>query len=424
MTSERQAYVYVQLPGTLDTVPAALLKVEKLPDGTFVGRFRYGDRYLERKDAIAFDPFKLPLARTVQEFTRLKGIPGAVRDAGPDAWGRRVIEHKLQRGPSDLEDIDYLLNGPQDGAGYLSFGLKLEPPAPKRRYNRTHQLAELVAAAAAIEEGKGVPVHILEQLEPGTSMGGARPKATLEDDRRLWVGKFPEKKDQCNFQRVEYATIELARRCGISACNARLESIAGSDVLMVERFDRQYTEDGYLRFGLVSGLTLLDGDENYLDRGRWSYPLLADELRRWSEKPDEDRVELFRRIVFNAAVTNNDDHPRNHAVRRTARGWRLTPAYDLVPAPVVSLERRDLAMTIGAYGRTASVYNLLSQCNRFGLTAEAARNEIEQMVRVLRTWRDHFRACGVSAKDTDYVARAFLPESFFFEKAVDSVERM
>jgi len=87
MTSERQAYVYVQLPGTLDTVPAALLKVEKLRDGTFVGRFRYGDRYLERKDAIAFDPFKLPLGNTVHEFTKLKGIPGAVRDASPDAWG-------------------------------------------------------------------------------------------------------------------------------------------------------------------------------------------------------------------------------------------------------------------------------------------------------------------------------------------------
>ena len=416
MTSERQAYVYVQLPGTLDTVPAALLKVEKLRDGTFVGRFRYGDRYLERKDAIALDPFKLPLGSIVHELTKLKGIPGAVRDAGPDAWGRRVIEHKLERSPADLEEIDYLLNGPQDGAGYLSFGLKLEPPAPKRRYNRTHQLADLVAAAEAIEEGKRVPAHILEQLEPGTSMGGARPKATLEDDKRLWIGKFPEKADRCNLQRIEYATIELARRCGISSCDARLESIGGRDVLMVERFDRQHTGDGYLRFGLVSGLTLLDCDENYLDRERWSYPLLADELRRWSEKPDEDRVELFRRIVFNAAVTNNDDHPRNHAVRRTARGWRLTPAYDLVPAPVVSLERRDLAMTIGTYGRTASVYNLLSQCDRFGLTAEAARKEIEKMVVTLKSWREHFRACGVSTKDIDHIAPAFLPACFLFEK--------
>ena len=206
------------------------------------------------------------------------------------------------------------------------------------------------------------------------------------DDKRLWIGKFPEKADRCNLQRIEYATIELARHCGISTCNARLEPIGGGDVLMVERFDRQHIEDGYLRFGLVSGFTLLDCDESYLDRERWSYPLLADELRRWSEKPDEDRIELFRRIVFNAAVTNNDDHPRNHAVRRTARGWRLSPAYDLVPAPMVSLERRDLAMTIGAYGRTASVYNLLSQCQRFGLTTEAARNEIDRMVVTLKTF--------------------------------------
>jgi len=163
MTSERQAYIYVQLPGTLATVPAALLRVEKLRDGTFVGRFRYGDRYLERRDAIAFDPFKLPLGNLVHEFTRRKGIPGAVRDAGPDAWGRRVIEHKLERSPGDLEEIDYLLNGPQDGAGCLSFGPNLEPPAPARRYNRTHQLAELVAAAEAIEEGRRVPVQITSQ---------------------------------------------------------------------------------------------------------------------------------------------------------------------------------------------------------------------------------------------------------------------
>ena len=422
MTSERQTYIYVQVPGTLNTVPAALLRVEKLRDGTFVGRFRYGDRYLERSDAIAFDPFRLPLGRTVHELTKLKGIPGAVRDAGPDAWGRRVIEHKLERSPGDLEEIDYLLHGPQDGAGYLSFGLKLEPPAPIRRYNQTHQLADLLEAAQAIEEGKQVPVHILEQLEPGTSMGGARPKATIEHGDRLWVGKFPEKGDRFNLQRVEYATIELARRCGIAACNARLQPVGGRDVLMVERFDREYTEGGYLRFGLVSGLTLLDADEDHVDRERWSYPLLADELRRWSEKPGEDRVELFRRIVFNAAVTNNDDHPRNHALRRTARGWRLTPAYDLVPAPLISVERRDLAMTIGTYGRTASFYNLLSQCDRFGLDIESARKEVEKIVAVIRNWRDHFRACGVSPEDIEHIAPAFLPECFFFEEAPARVE--
>ena len=419
MTSERQAYVYVQLPGTLTTVPAALLKVEKLRDGTYVRRFRYGDRYLRRKDAVEFDPFQLPLGNEVYEFTKLKGIPGAVRDAGPDAWGRRVIEHKLQRSPADLEEIEYLLHGPQDGAGYLSFGDAVEPHPSKRQYNRTQQLADLVAAAEAIEEGKRLPEHILEQLEPGTSMGGARPKATIEDGNRLWVGKFPEKEDRFNLQRVEYATLELARRCGIDVCNSRLESVGGRDVLMVERFDREYTEGGYFRFGLVSGFTMLDADEYYLDRDRWSYPLLADQLRRWSEKPNEDRIELFRRMVFNSAVTNNDDHPRNHAARRTARGWHLTPAYDLVPVPLVSLERRDLAMTVGTYGRTASMYNLLSQCERFGLSAEGAKREIDAIVATVRSWRDHFHACRVSLKDIEYIAPAFLPQGLFFEQPVE-----
>jgi serine/threonine-protein kinase HipA len=148
--------------------------------------------------------------------------------------------------------------------------------------------------------------------------------------------------------------------------------------------------------------------------------LLADQLRRWSEKPDADRIELFRRIVFNAAVTNNDDHPRNHAVLRTAHGWRLTPAYDLVPAPLVSLERRDLAMIVGIYGRTASITNLLSQCERFGLATETARKEIENVVATVRGWREHFLACGVSAKDVGYIAPAFLPECFFFEKPLES----
>jgi len=97
--AERQAYVFIQLPETLQTVPAALLKVTRQRDGTYIGRFRYGDRYLERANAVEFDPFQLPLGKVVHEFTQLKGIPGAIRDAAPDAWGRRVIEHKLQRDP-------------------------------------------------------------------------------------------------------------------------------------------------------------------------------------------------------------------------------------------------------------------------------------------------------------------------------------
>ena len=193
---------------------------------------------------------------------------------------------------------------------------------------------------------------------------------------------------------------------------------------MLQRFDRQYeetrTDKGYLRFGLVSGLTVLDCGDSHLDRARWSYPLLADNLRRWSDKPEADCAELFRRMVFNAAVTNNDDHPRNHALLRRHKGWRLSPAYDLVPAPVVSQERRDLALTVGDYGRTASIYNLLSQAGRFGLSAQEARDQIDRIVEVVRHWRHSFMACAVSARDMDYIAPAILPECFFFERRPDA----
>jgi serine/threonine-protein kinase HipA len=233
MTSEREVYVYVQLPGTLLTVPAALLRVRMLPDGARVGRFRYGDRYLQRPDAVALDPFRLPLARQVHEFTQLAGIPGAIRDAAPDAWGRRVIEHRLERSPTDLDEIDYLLHGPQDGAGALTFGLGAEPPAPRRRYNRTHQLADLISAAQQIDDGGPVAAHLLEQLEPGTSMGGARPKATIEDENGLWLGKFPATNDRFSLQRVEFATLELARRCGLNVTQARLQTVGELDVLLL-----------------------------------------------------------------------------------------------------------------------------------------------------------------------------------------------
>ena len=119
-------------------------------------------------------------------------------------------------------------------------------------------------------------------------------------------------------------------------------------------------------------------------------------------------------MVFNAAVTNNDDHPRNHALLRREKSWRLSPAYDLVPTPLISLERRDLALSVGNYGRTASVYNLLSQAARFGLSAEAAQTEIDHIVSVTRQWRVSFNACGVTTRDIEYIAPAILPDCFFF----------
>jgi len=420
---DQTCYAFIQLPGTFEWVPCGVLAVSEIGQNTYRGVFRYGRTYLDRKDAPSLDPYNLQLIGRPQEFTKLKGIPGALRDASPDAWGRRVIQAKLGLPEADVSEIDYLLNGPDDGAGNLRFGPTSKPPAALRPFNRTHQLEALTKAAEELEETGNLPHEVLEQLEPGTRMGGARPKVTIEDGNRIWLTKLPEKNDKMNMQRIEYATLELARHAGLDVCGTRLEKVGSRDALMLERFDRKWNLDAkaYARFGLVSGLTVLDAEDGYLGRERWSYLLLADELRRWSSQPDKDRLELFRRMVFNAMVTNNDDHPRNHALLQVDGNWRLSPAYDIVPVPATSKERRDLALQVGAFGRAASIYNLLSQPQVFGLSMDAARAEIDRMRQKVATWQDIFKKHGVTLADLEKIAPAMLPESFERNEPPDPV---
>ncbi len=426
---EALCYTYVQLPGTFEWVPCASLKVRQVAAGAFEGTFTYGKRYLERQNVVELDPYHLKLTSKPMKFTMQKGIPGALRDASPDAWGRRVIQARLQKEAADISEMEYLLNGPDDGAGNLRFGLSVQPPGPAEpfNFNRTHHLEALANAAEQLEETGKLPHEVLEQLEPGTSMGGARPKVTVEDDRRIYLAKLPEKQDKHNMQRIEYATLELARAAGLHVCSTRIESVGKAEALMLLRFDRAWNPDAlagtgaYARYGLVSGLTLLDAEDGIRGRERWSYLLLADEIRRWSVKPDADRLELFKRMVFNAMVTNNDDHPRNHAMLRTAAGWRLSPAYDIVPVPLISQERRDLALETGRYGRVASLYNLLSECEAFGLSPEDAQGVIAQMAQVVRGWRQVFTQHRVEERSMSHYAQAFLPECFFRMEPADAV---
>lgn len=195
-------------------------------------------------------------------------------------------------------------------------------------------------------------------MRAGTSMGGARPKATVEDERALWLANFPHPDDRWNNPRVAHAMLALARECGVSCAESRMTTIGDKDVLLVKRFDRHMAEKGYLRSRMVSALTLLDADDtpDTVDqRQKWSYLLLAAEIRRAaSGNQAKDLSELFRRVCFNALISNTDDHPRNHAILSKAHAWSLSPAYDLTPNPMVALERRDLAMSFGNCGRYAN----------------------------------------------------------------------
>lgn len=418
MTSEPggECYVYITLPGETEAVTAGRFTLTVDRRGVPIGRFVYGRRYLDRSDAVELDPVELRLARGVYETTRLNGVFGALRDAGPDYWGRQVIERQL--GKTELSELDYLLHSPDDRAGALGFGLGKVPPSPRRTFNQTLDLERLQSLADGIVENEEfTPDADTGQVEDllllGTSMGGARPKTVVEDEDGLWLAKLNRPDDRWNHARVEHAMLRLAQACGISAAESRLVTAGGRDMLLVKRFDRRRAAHGHERARMVSGLTLLRADDMHRTPETWSYVALVEELRRVSAQPAKDAAELFRRMCFNALISNTDDHPRNHAVVAWGRDWALSPAFDLTPSAPVSIERRDLAMVCGDAGRHANAENLLSQHARFLLDqeeADAILAEIELCV--VGKWYDVARAAGVSEQDCSRLSGAFAYPGF------------
>jgi serine/threonine-protein kinase HipA len=408
-SSARDCYVYITLPGAVSPTTAGKFVLDLTHNGVPFGRFVYGRSYLDNPRAVEIDPVELKLSRTTYETVRLKGVFGALRDAGPDYWGRRVIDkHAAKTG---LGEMDYLLESPDDRAGALGFGLNQVPPAPLRTFNKTLNLEKLQELADALVNEQ-IPAdpeapQVQELLLLGTSMGGARPKAVVEDDEGLWIAKFSRNDDRWNYPRVEHAMLRLARRCGLNVAESRIETIAGRDVLLIKRFDREKTDAGYLRARMISGLTVLRAEEDPTMRARWSYVILAEELRRIVIEPQRDARELFRRMSFNALISNLDDHPRNHAFLARDQNWALSPAYDLTPSPVVSQDHRDLAMECGDMGRFANEKNLLSQSARFLLERGEAEKIIAEMHEQVGHWYDVVRASGVSENDAETIRGAF-----------------
>src|SRR5260370_15954684 len=296
-------FVYMLLPGENEAVTAARFELTTNRSGVPLGRLVYGKSYLARGDAVASDPVELTLGPRVYETALMKGVFGALRDASPDSWGRRVIERHA--GKSPLSELDYLLESPDDRAGALTFGLSQQPPAPRRKFNQTILLAKLQAKADAIVDDEELPAdpevtQAGELLLEGTSMGGARPKAVVENDEGLWIAKFNRCDDRWNYARIEQAMLVLARACGLTTAESKVVSIGARDVLLIKRFDREKTEAGYQRARMVSALTLLRTDDSAQLRDKWSYVLLAEELRRVSAEPKKDNPQRSRQIALTA----------------------------------------------------------------------------------------------------------------------------
>ena len=275
---------------------------------TVVCLIQYGRSYRERADAVELDPVELRLSAQVYETARMQGLYGPIRDAMPDFWGRRVIERNS--GSTELSEFDYLMLGPDDRAGALGFGPTVEPPAARRRFNRTLDLGALQRAADAVladdREAAGTTADRVEELLLlGTSMGGARPKAVVEYEGGLWIAKFGRTDDRWNESRVEHGMLALARACGLNVADSRTETVGERDVLLVRRFDREREDDGrtaasYHRHRMVSAVTLLRTGDGLADRGDWSYLMRAgvsardcEGIRRVRAPVLRDRTELL-----------------------------------------------------------------------------------------------------------------------------------
>lgn len=432
--------VFSWIPDALKSrfVPSGLLNLSEAVGANNQNReltssFRYGLGYLERGAAFEVDPVSLSLADKVavrgQPLFPVNGLEefGGIRDAAPDAWGRRVIEAQLKVPANSLSEAQYLLAAGSDRVGALDVRSNRESPDSPSASDM-HSLAYVLQAAHAVEVGGPIPANLETYLGSGPSAGGARPKASVRDEQgALWLAKFPARGDTFDVARAESCTLELARRCGLTVPEVRHLLVGNKPVMLIRRFDRYWTPQGMLpdegtalhdtrpgedltegRLPYVSGLTLVACSE-FESRNK-GYVDLAHAIRRYIH-PDRikaDCEELFGRMVFNMFVSNDDDHLRNHAFVRDPRlrDWVLSPLYDVVPRPGVAYER-FLHLEVGKRGKLATLDNAMSSFTAFTSSRPRAIQIIRRVWSQTREWMTTFERHGADAKLLEQVAGAF-----------------
>lgn len=376
MTTSR-CYVWRWLPGATEPVVAGELRFDAKGRQSFV----YGRSYLERGNAEPIYEPELPLRPGLHE--PIDGLDhfSCLRDAAPDAWGRRVIENRLFGGKERFagEEVDesaYLLHSGSDRTGALDFQESASEYVPREL--GAASLAELHEAAERLATGQPVPPELEDALNHGTSIGGARPKAAITGENAKYVAKFSISTDNFQIVRAEYVAMTLAARLGMNVAEVTLESAAGKDVLLVKRFDRQAGASGWCRRPIVSALTVLGLDEKWAREA--TYPNLVDQLRIHGQAFRKDATELFSRLVFNVLIGNTDDHARNHSFFVEGKTIRLTPAYDITPFPRAGGEASH-GMKITQRSNLSRIRLCLDTAPEFGLSEEVARSIVEAQVR-------------------------------------------
>ncbi len=384
MTSEYpELFVWIWLPKESEPVVAGKLTAQGQ-----VYVFNYGKSYLERDNAISLYDTELPLRQGLIPLLPGLSMPGCLRDASPDTWGRRVILNRKfgarAKGtdPAALDELTYMIESGSDRIGALDF--QRSPTHYEPRHSAAASLEELAEAAEMVEKGIPLTEELAHALLHGTSIGGARPKALVQGDAKKFIAKFSTSTDIYSIVKAEFVAMRLAALAGLDVAPVSLQTTLGKDVLLVERFDRIASVKGWLRKSLVSALTLLSLDEMMARYA--SYEILAELVRaRFRDAPGTLR-ELFSRMVFNVLVGNTDDHARNHAAFWDGEMLTLSAAYDICPQPRHG-SIASQAMLITGNDRSSRIATCLAAAPQFLLSeVEACRIVEKQILCITEHW--------------------------------------
>jgi serine/threonine-protein kinase HipA len=407
ISNPTEAYVWIWIPGASSPIVAG--RLEAVGD---ILNFNYGQSYLGRDEAIPLYLPELPLRRGVISPPSGARVAGCIADSAPDAWGRRVIMRRRSAGENAADPglLTFLLESGSDRIGSLDFQTSADVYEPRES---EASLEELLNAAQRLEEGVPFSPALDEALLHGSSVGGARPKALLDDGERKLIAKFSSTTDQYAVVKGEFAAMELAKRAGLNAAPVRLHRALERDVLLVERFDRPAGTDQ--RLGVVSAATILELGETPW-RGA-SYAALAEKIRHEFAGGRAAVHELFARITFNILVGNTDDHARNHAAFWDGGQLSLTPAYDLCPQPRSGGEAAQ-AMDISASGfRFSQLAGCVEAASEYLLSDDEARRIIDRQVDAIRSnWEEVGEIARMTSDERNYFwGRQFL-NPFAFEE--------
>lgn len=378
-----EAYVWIWLPGNTEPVVAGKLTAD---DNNLI--FNYGQSYLERNNSIAIYDKELPLQSGIIPLLSGLNMPGCIRDSAPDAWGRRVIiNRKLGlkgsgAGAAQLDELTYLLESGSDRIGALDF--QLSPTNYEPRFSKNASLEELLESAMRVENGTPLTPELDQAIHHGSSIGGARPKALIEDTNKKYIAKFSSSSDLYSVVKAEFIAMRLAKIVGLNVATVSLTKASHKDVLLIERFDRIKSANQWQRKLMLSALTMLHLDEMMARYA--SYDDLAEIIRHRFTNAKETLWELFSRIVFNILCGNTDDHARNHAAFWDGEILTLTPAYDICPQ-VRSGNEASQAMLIADNNRMSQITLCLNSAEKFLLSRKEAVSITEKQISsIIKNW--------------------------------------